>query len=677
MRAITKSELRELAAHGEGVVLVDRHGHGDERPSTLHRVTCSWPKKTSAQTPLLYETSFGKAFNWLTTHRGAEGEGWKRCRECRASGSRSAPRGSGTGPSVDTATAVGPERVVGQPVWTTDRGRDLAWVTSVPSKPLTVAAFDSARNATFDERRIEISNTSPFLPRTGDRCYIERDGAWVEAVCNDDVVDMDQLVSVTCEGEELEVSLPDLRFRRLAPMSAPVAELADQRAGSISRYRRRARFSESYWRLAEPSRGLVGVSSSSVDLHPHQIGVARRILADPVQRYLLADEVGLGKTIEAGFVIRQRLIDAPGSIVVVLVPEALVWQWELELETKFGVRGFRRGGVDIVGFDAPRALDRILTPDLLVIDEAHRVAAGWNSAAKELADRFEAARVLAHRVPRILLLSATPVLHRESDLLAMLHLLDPDTYRLEDIEAFKGRVADRELIGELLLALRPGAPTFLLQSRLPDLRAAFPNDARVSELVERVAHLIDGEPEAREAAVADARSHISETYRLHRRLLRNRRAAIEGTSYTVRGRLGVEVLVDGDRRREAVDEWLERWRLTLLDDAHEAGRGEEIAKATDAFLVYVSCASGDLSVLRDLAQFKLTWKRAYREATALAADEAAAVRGFGISERQRAVLGELLEILGESPSEVEARAIDTARAILAARRRGHPRLRLV
>ena len=51
--------------------------------------------------------------------------------------------------------------------------------------------------------------------------------------------------------------------------------------------------------------GLGGVLSSAVEIHDHQVGAARRVLADPIPRYLLADEVGLGKTIEAGMVLRQ------------------------------------------------------------------------------------------------------------------------------------------------------------------------------------------------------------------------------------------------------------------------------------------------------------------------------------------------------------------------------------
>src|SRR5205085_2931679 len=162
------------------------------------------------------------------------------------------------------------------------------------------------------------------------------------------------------------------------------------------------------------------------------------------------------------------------------------------------------------------------------------------SEASALSKRYEAARQLAHQVPRILLLSATPALHREHDLLAMLHLLDPDTYPLEDLEAFEKRVQGREQIGELLLALRPGAPEFLGGC---------------------------------------------------------------------------------DSRRRVVDEWLERWRTTLIADARERGGADALESAAKAFNPYVACATGDLEALRDLAKFRLTWSRAFRETAGLTPEE--------------------------------------------------------
>jgi hypothetical protein len=77
------------------------------------------------------------------------------------------------------------------------------------------------------------------------------------------------------------------------------------------------------------SMGMSALTSSAVELEAHQIEVVRRVLQDPIQRYLLADEVGLGKTIEASVLIRQCIIDGGGGVqsILVVVPDALVAQW--------------------------------------------------------------------------------------------------------------------------------------------------------------------------------------------------------------------------------------------------------------------------------------------------------------------------------------------------------------
>ena len=82
--------------------------------------------------------------------------------------------------------------------------------------------------------------------------------------------------------------------------------------------------------------GISALLSSSIELEAHQVEVVRRVLQDPVQRYLLADEVGLGKTVEAGVLIRQCFLDGgPDTQVVVLAPSSLVTQWRSELASKF------------------------------------------------------------------------------------------------------------------------------------------------------------------------------------------------------------------------------------------------------------------------------------------------------------------------------------------------------
>ena len=73
------------------------------------------------------------------------------------------------------------------------------------------------------------------------------------------------------------------------------------------------------------SLGMSAVLSSRIQLADYQFKVVRRVLQDPVQRYLLVDEVGLGKTIEAGVLVRQYLLDGAATArALVIVPPPLV-----------------------------------------------------------------------------------------------------------------------------------------------------------------------------------------------------------------------------------------------------------------------------------------------------------------------------------------------------------------
>src|SRR5205085_4257695 len=122
--------------------------------------------------------------------------------------------------------------------------------------------------------------------------------------------------------------------------------------------------------------GLTGLSSSRISLYAHQIEVTRRVLEDPVQRYLLADEVGLGKTIEAGIVLRQFLLDNPVEQALLVVPTFLLDQWRFELLTKFtlGDLGTKRvTRVSAADLPRMRLQERF---GLLIVDEAHHAAAG-------------------------------------------------------------------------------------------------------------------------------------------------------------------------------------------------------------------------------------------------------------------------------------------------------------
>ena len=103
---------------------------------------------------------------------------------------------------------------------------------------------------------------------------------------------------------------------------------------------------------------------------PHQVAAVRRVLSDPIQRYLLADEVGLGKTIEAGLIIRQHLIDNPETEVLIATPSALCGQWQQELAEKLRLDQFGEPFECCSHADIARVTR---TPDVLVVDEAHHL----------------------------------------------------------------------------------------------------------------------------------------------------------------------------------------------------------------------------------------------------------------------------------------------------------------
>lgn len=118
---------------------------------------------------------------------------------------------------------------------------------------------------------------------------------------------------------------------------------------------------------------------------PHQLDTAHKVLFEMSGRAILADEVGLGKTIEAGLVLKEYLVRGLVSKVLILVPASLVLQWVRELNTKFGISAVAQKkayswGNDIVVASMDTAKrdphkEMLLSQeyDMLIIDEAHKL----------------------------------------------------------------------------------------------------------------------------------------------------------------------------------------------------------------------------------------------------------------------------------------------------------------
>lgn len=291
-----------------------------------------------------------------------------------------------------------------------------------------------------------------------------------------------------------------------------------------------------------------GIMSSGVRMHAHQINAALRIIRDPVQRYLLADEVGMGKTIQAGLVVRQILHDVPGRRVGVLAPDALVGQWRAELREKFHLSDFPTDAgeypVRILSHSHVDEWDSFADLDLLVVDEAHLLARTTRpdeSPYRELA-------AIAHAAPRLLMLSATPFSRGPLTHLALLHLLDPALFRWEDLGSFERLLENRHALALAVFGLDEDPDVDnpeLLQLQFDQIRDNLPADEALQAAIDRAMAVYgpdgtapeDVDEEELRLAVAAVRAHVSETYRLHQRVIRNRRHVIEKQSLDDEGLL--------------------------------------------------------------------------------------------------------------------------------------------
>ena len=371
-------------------------------------------------------------------------------------------------------------------------------------------------------------------------------------------------------GLEVRIPISQLYTRWAHPIEDPTDYLAARISDTPFFFEGRSKIVRHLSAQRAAFGGLTGLASGAVELLEHQVTIVRRILRDPIERYLLADEVGLGKTIEAGVLIRQHTIDQPRDArVLVVAPEHLTLQWKDELSTKFFLTG--PPGVEVISHST--LLDHkveVVDWTMLVLDEAHHPAQ-W-AFSQDLRERtaYEALRGLAKTVPRLLLLSGTPVLHQEDGFLAMLHLLDPEAYPLDDRESFRHRVRERQAIAEATADLVDDASSLFAEDAIVRLETNFGSDSRLMELCSLVRTQLNHDIQTRERvdALRALRTHLTETYRLHRRLLRTRRGDPRVQPF-LPSRTGLVTIEHEDRSRSEAIDFLDGWRLSFSWEQQE------------------------------------------------------------------------------------------------------------
>lgn len=372
----------------------------------------------------------------------------------------------------------------------------LAKLISIKGEFASIEWFTSIAQHTAKPQRqkVFLSRLQPATPPTQTRCYVEMpDGTWsVGRITGDVTTDgfgtKDQLrVKIGGEGEEW-FPQEQVWVRCLLPGANPLETLAVGAQDTPYFHPRRHAFMRAYLNQRGAAAGLTGLLSARIKLLPHQVHVVRRVLEDPVCRYLLADEVGLGKTIEAGIIARQLRLDQPEARILVVVPSALKKQWKGELEDKFLLPVDGEGLMLLSTQELAEASPCPTDFELVIFDEAHHIGAAHRNLSQ--AQLWDKCRELAHAAPRLLLLSATPALGHEADFAAMLHLLEPQTYPSHDLDSFRRCVDDRQEVGQFLLSFNTPLSRLAARRSLPQLSVLFADDPAIIEATDELESLV-------------------------------------------------------------------------------------------------------------------------------------------------------------------------------------------
>ena len=365
-------------------------------------------------------------------------------------------------------------------------------------------------------------------------------------------------ISLVGQVRRLPVPQDLFKVRWSQPLENPIEAIAIGMAEAPTYYEARSALLSELVRQRVACRGLTAAISAPIELFQHQIDTAARVLADPVMRYLLADEVGLGKTIEAGIVIRQFLIDDPSARVVVLCPETLVGQWTSELRDRLGLGEFLRNTNLKVGSHSAilssRSPNWLASYELIVIDEAHNML-------PSIKFESELGRLLG-RVEGLLALSATPMRGDLETFRRLLALVDPVAFGQSTSESFQTQLHERERSARDIQVLTARRASLSQKAEiLENLEADFPSDRTVSELV-RACRSSDDPRSSEWAELAD---YVREIYRLSRRMIRHRRSSDVIESYSVAGRVPTFIEIS-DPSRPIIDDFLESYRIQQSDD---------------------------------------------------------------------------------------------------------------
>jgi ATP-dependent helicase HepA len=421
--------------------------------------------------------------------------------------------------------------------WISDTESDLGLGTVVALDARTVSLMFAAS----EENRVYARSDAPVTRVTfnvGD--VIECQEGWsleVEEVIEDQGIFT--YVGTRQDTEEANIALREIflshQIRFNKPQDKLFAGQIDRMDNFVLRYRA---LSNQYEQHKSPMRGLCGMRAGLI---PHQLFIAHEVGRRYAPRVLLADEVGLGKTIEAGMIIHQQVLSGRAQRVLIVVPETLQHQWLVEMmrrfnlhfsifdeercieayaeaENPFDTQQFVLCSLDFLRKSRKRFEQALEGEwDLLVVDEAHHLE--WSQ--EQPSRQYQVVEALAEKTPGVLLLTATPEqLGRESHF-ARLRLLDAD--RFFDYDAFIKEEEQYAPVADAVTALFSG-------QALADEAKNQITELLSEQDVEPLFNVLESNASDEEKATArqELIDNLMDRHGTGRVLFRNTRAAIKG-----------------------------------------------------------------------------------------------------------------------------------------------------
>lgn len=383
-----------------------------------------------------------------------------------------------------------------------------------------------------DETRVYARSNAPLsriVFNTNDELQDQEGTIWtVESVEDRNGVVRYHVVRTLEDGTEERKALNETRVGATIQLSKPLDRLLASQIDYKEWYdlRIEALLMQANMQTS-PLRGLVG---SRVGLIPHQLYIAHEVGQRFAPRVLLADEVGLGKTIEAGLIIHQQLKTGRSERILILVPDSLQYQWMIEMRRRFNLEFSL---FDLARTASIKEHDSELNPflteqriiasvdlmvdhedlreqaieagfDLLVVDEAHHLM--W-SEEEGGNDRYDLIEELAEKTPGVLLLTATPEQLGVESHFARLRLLDPQ--RFSSLDRFLDEEEQYQHTAKIAEVL------------MSDLPLEAEHFTAIESLL---GHAIEDTPEQRFRAIHE----LLDRHGTGRILFRNTREAIQG-----------------------------------------------------------------------------------------------------------------------------------------------------